>query len=101
MSSKDDLELAKALQAEYDREAAQELDKDDDVLFDPTSFSTSPVINKALHVSGTESMSIVDQRWELLDPNPDARAMFLEFNERYFRGKLAGVEVRWSPRMTL
>ena len=44
--------------------------------------------------------SLVDESWELLDPNPDARALFLEFNEIYFWGKLAGVEVRWSPRMT-
>lgn len=46
-------------------------------------------------------LSIVDQSWETLDPNPDVRAMFLEFNDMFFWGKLSGVEVRWSPRMTL
>ena len=46
-------------------------------------------------------MSLVDNKWELLDPNPDARALFLEFNATYFCGRLSGVEVRWSPRMTL
>ncbi|XP_041814639.1 DNA-dependent metalloprotease SPRTN [Chelmon rostratus] len=46
-------------------------------------------------------MSIVDESWEMLDPNPDVRAMFLEFNDMFFWGKLSGVEVRWSPRMTL
>lgn len=46
-------------------------------------------------------LSIVDQSWEMLDPNPDVRAMFLEFNDMFFWGKLSGVEVRWSPRMTL
>uniref|UniRef100_H3C7U5 DNA-dependent metalloprotease SPRTN n=2 Tax=Tetraodon nigroviridis TaxID=99883 RepID=H3C7U5_TETNG len=46
-------------------------------------------------------LSIVDESWEMLDPNPDVRAMFLEFNDMFFWGKLSGVEVKWSPRMTL
>uniref|UniRef100_A0AAV2KE57 SprT-like domain-containing protein n=1 Tax=Knipowitschia caucasica TaxID=637954 RepID=A0AAV2KE57_KNICA len=46
-------------------------------------------------------LSIVDASWETLDPNPDVRSMFLEFNETFFWGKLSGVEVKWSPRMTL
>ncbi|XP_058469906.1 DNA-dependent metalloprotease SPRTN [Solea solea] len=46
-------------------------------------------------------LSIVDQSWETLDPNPDVRAMFLEFNDMFFWSKLCGVEVKWSPRMTL
>uniref|UniRef100_A0A673IAU3 DNA-dependent metalloprotease SPRTN n=1 Tax=Sinocyclocheilus rhinocerous TaxID=307959 RepID=A0A673IAU3_9TELE len=46
-------------------------------------------------------LSIVDASWEMLDPNPDARAMFLQFNDKFFWGKLSGVEVKWSPRMTL
>ncbi len=46
-------------------------------------------------------LSIVDASWEMLDPSPDVRAMFLEFNDMFFWGKLSGVEVKWSPRMTL
>ncbi|XP_061756933.1 DNA-dependent metalloprotease SPRTN [Nerophis ophidion] len=46
-------------------------------------------------------LSIVDPSWETLDPTPDVRAMFLQFNSRFFWGKLNGVEVKWSPRMTL
>ncbi|XP_077367579.1 DNA-dependent metalloprotease SPRTN [Festucalex cinctus] len=46
-------------------------------------------------------LSVVDAAWETLDPTPDVRAMFLEFNNRFFWGKLSGVEVKWSPRMTL
>lgn len=46
-------------------------------------------------------LSIVDESWEILDPSPDVRAMFLEFNDTFFWGKLSGVEVKWSPRMTL
>uniref|UniRef100_A0A8C5CZD6 DNA-dependent metalloprotease SPRTN n=1 Tax=Gadus morhua TaxID=8049 RepID=A0A8C5CZD6_GADMO len=48
-----------------------------------------------------QPMSIVDESWEILDPSPDVRAMFLEFNAMFFEGKLSGVEVKWSPRMTL
>lgn len=46
-------------------------------------------------------LSIVDESWEMLDPSPDVRAMFLEFNDVFFGGRLIGVEVKWSPRMTL
>ena len=49
----------------------------------------------------TNSMSLVDPYWETTDPNPDIRALFLQFNDRFFWGRLAGIEVRWSPRMTL
>ncbi|TMW58509.1 hypothetical protein Poli38472_010068 [Pythium oligandrum] len=38
---------------------------------------------------------------ELLDPNPDIHALFLEYNVIFFDGKLAGCEVKWSKRMTL
>ncbi|KAG8450296.1 hypothetical protein GDO86_002809 [Hymenochirus boettgeri] len=51
--------------------------------------------------AGPRAMSIIDPSWELLDPNPDIRALFLQFNDLFFWGKLSGVEVRWSPRMTL
>uniref|UniRef100_A0A8D3BRE7 DNA-dependent metalloprotease SPRTN n=1 Tax=Scophthalmus maximus TaxID=52904 RepID=A0A8D3BRE7_SCOMX len=46
-------------------------------------------------------LSIVDASWETLDPSPDVRGMFLQFNDMFFWGKLCGVEVKWSPRMTL
>ncbi|MEQ2194851.1 hypothetical protein XENOCAPTIV_003898 [Xenoophorus captivus] len=41
-------------------------------------------------------LSIVDESWEMLDPNPDVRAMFLEFNDMFFWGKLSGVEIYHS-----
>lgn len=53
------------------------------------------------NVQPERPMSIVDESWEMLDPNPDIRSMFLEFNDMFFWGKLCGVEVKWSPRMTL
>lgn len=51
--------------------------------------------------SSRREVSVVDPSWELTDPNPDVRSLFLEFNDTYFWGKLDCVEVRWSPRMTL
>uniref|UniRef100_UPI00358DDD78 DNA-dependent metalloprotease SPRTN n=1 Tax=Myxine glutinosa TaxID=7769 RepID=UPI00358DDD78 len=47
------------------------------------------------------STSLIDASWELVDPNPDARVLFTQFNDLYFWGKLAGVELKWSTRMTL
>ena len=46
-------------------------------------------------------LSVVDESWELIDPIPNIRDLFLQFNDAYFDGKLAGVEVKWSPKMTL
>eukprot|EP00794_Sanderia_malayensis_P020164 gene20164-22139_t len=46
-------------------------------------------------------LSIVDDEWELIDPVPNIIDLFLQFNDAYFDGLLAGVEVKWSARMTL
>ncbi|NXO00188.1 SPRTN protein, partial [Rhinopomastus cyanomelas] len=46
-------------------------------------------------------LSVVDEAWELLDPSPDVHGLFMQFNETLFWGRLAAVEVSWSPRMTL
>ena len=45
--------------------------------------------------------SIVDDCWETIDPTPDIRELFLQFNDMYFDGKLSCCEVKWAPRMTL
>ncbi|KAK7071862.1 hypothetical protein SK128_003244 [Halocaridina rubra] len=47
------------------------------------------------------SVSLVDPSWELIDPNPNIHTLFLTFNNQFFWGRLDGIEVRWSPRMTL
>jgi len=53
--------------------------------------------------STDSNVSIVDNYWELADPNPNIHELFLQFDATYFKNALnnAGVEVRWSPRMTL
>ena len=45
--------------------------------------------------------SIVDDCWETIDPTPDIRDLFLQFNDLYFQGELSCCEVKWAPRMTL
>ncbi|XP_061173844.1 protein pellino-like [Saccostrea echinata] len=80
-----DLALALKLQEEFDREHG-------DVYVQSSSGQSS---------SKGGSLSLADESWELMDPNPDIRALFLQYNERFFWGRLAGIEVKWSPRMTL
>ena len=48
-----------------------------------------------------DKLSVVDERWELVDPSPDIRALFIEFDKTFFWHELESVEVKWSPRMTL
>ncbi|XP_050404030.1 DNA-dependent metalloprotease SPRTN [Patella vulgata] len=83
-----DLALALALQEELNNESPQ-----------------TPIISNHHNSSSKsktfKSPSLVDEFWELTDPNPDIRALFLQFNERFFWGRLAGIEVKWSPRMTV
>eukprot|EP00049_Salpingoeca_infusionum_P016177 m.327861 g.327861 ORF g.327861 m.327861 type:complete len:413 (-) comp16026_c4_seq1:60-1298(-) len=45
-------------------------------------------------------MSVTDDAWELIDPNPDIHELFQIYNTLFFDGKLACAEVKWSPRMT-
>ncbi|KAJ4443499.1 hypothetical protein ANN_05171, partial [Periplaneta americana] len=71
------------------------------------SISSPPI--KALELRNKENgyrskppkeTSIVDPSWEYIDPTPDIHALFVQFDIRFFWGKLKNVEVRWSPRMT-
>lgn len=46
-------------------------------------------------------LSLVDPLWETIDPTPNVHELFLDFDSKFFAGKLKSVEVRWSKRMTL
>ncbi|XP_078590566.1 DNA-dependent metalloprotease SPRTN-like isoform X2 [Branchiostoma floridae x Branchiostoma japonicum] len=89
-----DLVLALQLQEQFDREMAENVASSDGEGAVVASSCNS-------HHHGSKSMSIVDESWELTDPNPNVHALFLEFNATFFWGKLDCVEVKWSPRMTL
>lgn len=99
----DDFALALQLQEQFDWEFSESVSGVKDELFSESAVKAQEgksedqpfVLEKS-----EDKLSLIDSKWELLDPNPDVRAMFLEFNDEYFWGKLAGVEVRWSPRMT-
>jgi len=114
MTGDADFALALQLQAQFDAENSIKIGgsgSDDDA--DITVLTTQPlfeqrdepkwptVSSQTVSRPGAHtSMSLIDPSWDLIDPNPDARALFIEFNKKYFWGKLCGVEVRWSPRMT-
>ncbi|KAG5277470.1 hypothetical protein AALO_G00117990 [Alosa alosa] len=93
-----DFLLALQLQEQFDCEASASTDD-----YFQLSQSSKGVIpySRPKNVSPERPMSIVDESWETIDPSPDVRSMFLEFNDMFFWGKLSGVEVKWSPRMTL
>ena len=46
---------------------------------------------------------IVDEHWELTDPNPNIHDLYVQFDAMFFRRALNdhGVEVKWSNKMTL
>ncbi|KAM7536207.1 hypothetical protein Aperf_G00000104582 [Anoplocephala perfoliata] len=49
----------------------------------------------------TSKLSIVDPIWEIVDPTPDVHELFVDFDSRFFEGKLKSVKVFWSKRMTV
>ena len=64
------------------------------------SYSQQPVEKAA---TAKQDLGVVDERWELTDPNPNIHQLFVEFDSQFFWGKLVarGVAVAWSSRMTL
>ena len=85
-----DLAYALSLQAELDLE--QENEASTHNLLVPSNSRKNAI---------SRPVSVVDESWELIDPIPDIRQLFLQFNDAYFKGILTSVEVKWSPRMTL
>ncbi|KAF4092074.1 hypothetical protein AMELA_G00016830 [Ameiurus melas] len=98
-----DFLLALQLQEQFDNEVPASAWSDDASPTDGYPLSKKRRVESSCNrpVHPGRPLSIVDESWETLDPNPDVRAMFLQFNDLFFWGKLSGVEVRWSPRMTL
>jgi len=100
-----DLAYALSLQADYERAVITKVYNSD--------FGAAVVLQEKLNREGEASAStpkknvvareIVDDRWELADPNPDIHRLFVEYDDLFFGGKLvaSGVAVAWSNRMTL
>lgn len=97
-STSDDYALALQLQEEFNKENRIDVDLPK---YDFSAVYRPELKNILKSASSEPSLTVTDNSWELIDPNPDARALFVEFNEKYFWNKLNGVEVRWSSRMTL
>ncbi|XP_063299458.1 DNA-dependent metalloprotease SPRTN [Pelobates fuscus] len=93
----DDFLLAVQLQSDYDRGIEQPFKSYDGTKDVYSNRGELTVVENAK----SKEMSVVDPTWELLDPSPDIRALFMQFNDKFFWGKLVGVEVKWSTRMTL
>ncbi|XP_037938119.1 uncharacterized protein LOC119671514 [Teleopsis dalmanni] len=45
------------------------------------------------------TQNLVHPEWEKLDPTPNIFAMFTNFDEKFFKGKLKCVSLEWSKRM--
>lgn len=109
----DDLEYARKLQEEYDREIAVKIADDNNSENRSVNNNPKCVIksNGSDTVSSTQrndftekfhlALSPVDPSLEFSDPNPNIFELFLQFNVQFFWGRLSGIEVKWSPRMTL
>ena len=89
------LELARRLQMEFESEAANV----EMAPYLPPEYRTPSKARDRGGRGQTAGLSCVSQEWETIDPTPDLHALFVEFNETFFWGKLLMCEVRWSPRM--
>lgn len=97
----DDLRVAMELQREFDDEQAFLASLRDWNIEETPKPPKLPPPKPPVPPSSKRSLSVVDPFWELTDPNPDIHGLFLEFNDAFFWGKLLGIEVKWSSRMTL
>lgn len=50
--------------------------------------------------AASSGSSLVDPEFETLDPTPDVRALFAQYDKEFFGGALASVALEWSKRMT-
>ncbi|EJW89005.1 hypothetical protein WUBG_00085 [Wuchereria bancrofti] len=61
-----------------------------------------PAANSSgLFTSSFQLNSLVDPIWETIDPTPDLHALFQQYDDSFFGGRLAACEVKWSSRMTV
>jgi predicted SprT family Zn-dependent metalloprotease len=79
------IELNETDDAEYDRRAESKLD------------------SMAISLTKTENPTenLVNPSYDLIDPCPDIRALFQEFDKKYFYSRLGSCIVEWSKRMTI
>jgi predicted SprT family Zn-dependent metalloprotease len=66
---------------------------------DQTSDTKS--IAKASQSQSQIGRTLHDPEWDYIDPCPDIRALFQEFDKLYFWNRLGSCVVEWSKRMTI
>ena len=113
--------IALELQRQFDEEYAQSLQNNETSQNKSSAANASKVVKTKIleddlelalrldrELNGAQTSSaknssskLCHDSLELLDPNPDPIAMFVDFDKKYFWGKLASVEVLWSKKMTL
>ena len=95
----DDFAFAQLLESQYALEDAHE-----EVigLIPPEFVIGSPSPKKRLKPNSTfqktndkaKGISIIAPEWEDLDPTPDLHALFIQFNDRFFWGKLSACKCK-------
>jgi predicted SprT family Zn-dependent metalloprotease len=98
----EDLELDEFEQDDYMLALKLEMQLNSTSPFD--AYSSQKVSPSATYSSSSSSSiprSLTDPEWELIDPCPDIRAMFQEFDKLYFWNRLGSCIVEWSKRMTI
>ena len=87
-----DYALALSLQEEFNRGSIQ---------LSPKRSKVPPPVHSV--TKEYDPRSIVDNSWELTDPNPNIHDLFVRFDQMFFEGTLVsrGVAVSWSNKMTL
>eukprot|EP00095_Tigriopus_kingsejongensis_P009843 maker-scaffold21_size687808-snap-gene-5.35 protein:Tk09843 transcript:maker-scaffold21_size687808-snap-gene-5.35-mRNA-1 annotation:"sprt-like domain-containing protein spartan" len=90
-SEAEDRALALSLQAAFDSEIGSLL---------PQAYQ-GPASVPVQSPGATPGTSLIAPEWEDVDPTPDLHALFRQYNDKFFWGRLLACEVKWSPRMTL
>jgi hypothetical protein len=69
-----------------------QMDEDDESSNDSTK---EKVDNYVIKSYTNSDIDMLDPQWELIDPSPDIRAMFQEFDKKYFWNSLGSCIVEW------
>jgi hypothetical protein len=69
-----------------------QMDEDDESSNDSKK---EKVDNYAIKSYTNSDIDMLDPQWELIDPSPDIRAMFQEFDKKYFWNSLGSCIVEW------
>ena len=97
----DDFAFAQMLESQYALEDAHKevigLIPPEFVIGSPPpkrTFKPNSTFQKSNDKTNQKGISIIAPEWEDLDPTPDLHALFMQFNDRFFWGKLAACKYK-------